>query len=172
MESALATLILITVLLFSVLTLSYSYLESQDLLMVAEQEMQARLADQAQTGLAVVQTQVISPGVKLEMTVRNVGSIKLNDFEKWDVIVESYHMTDTLSQRWLPYAAAPGNDQWRVAGIYAASFRPEVFNPGILDPGEEMVIQINFLLPVEPERLNRATIGAANGAQTTAFFAW
>lgn len=172
MESALATLILITVLLFAVLTLSYSYLESQDLLMAAEQEMQTRLADQAQTELAVVQTQIISPGISLEMTIRNVGSVKLNDFDKWDLIVESYHTPDTLAQRWLPYAAAPGNNQWWVAGIYATSFRPEVFNPGILDPGEEMVIQINFLPPVAPESLNRVTIGAANGIQTAAFFTW
>lgn len=173
MESALATLILLTALLFSVLTLSYNYLESQDLLMAAEQEMQTRLSEQTQTGLAVVQTQIISPGVTLHMTVRNVGSIKLNNFDRWDVIVEYHHAPDALTQRWLPYApAAQGNNQWRVAGIFAASHRPEAFNPGILDPGEEMVIQIDLQPPVEPETMNRITIGAANGIQTTAFFAW
>lgn len=171
MESALATLILITALLFAVLTLSHSYLESQDALMAAEQEMLARLSDQSQAGLAVVQTQVINSGTNLQLVVRNVGSVKLSRFEKWDVIVEYYYAPSNLAHRWLPYTAAdPGKNQWWVAGIYTDSFGPEVFNPGILDPGEEMVIQVDLLPPVKPDTTNRAIIGAANGAQTTAYF--
>lgn len=181
MESALATLILISLLLFAVLTLSHSYLDTQNALIVAEQEMQTRMADQGRTDLAVVQTQVKNAGAIIEVTLRNTGDVKLADFNRWDVIVEYYQDSDdpddpdTYYIRRLAYSPDILNDnQWQVAGIYAntAALAPEVFDPGILNPGEELIVQMSVLPPVGPDTTNRATVGVANGVTASTYFTW
>lgn len=173
MESALATLILISLLLFAVLTLSHSYLDTQNALIAAEQEMQTRMADQGRTDLAVVQTQIKSSGAVIEVTLRNTGDVKLADFSRWDVIVEYYQAAGDFYIRRLAYSPDMLNDnQWQVGGIYAnaAALTPEAFDPAIFNPGEELIVQMKVLPPVGPSTTNRATVSVTNGATTSTYF--
>ncbi len=175
METALAGLIISIVMIFALLTLSQTALTTQDLLIVGEQEMQARLADQAHTDLEIVNTQVISPGTAIQMMVRNTGNVKLADFDEWDMILEYYRPTGvyTYTVDWLPYtAAALQADEWTAGPIYAGggSYQPEAFDLGILNPGEEMAIQISVASPVAVNSVNRVTIGTANGNKRSTYF--
>ena len=67
---------------------------------------------------------------------------------------------------WYPYVSGPlGNNQWTVKGIYtdAAASQPEVFEPGIFNPGEELVVQLQLLPTIGMTTTNMIIIGTANG---------
>jgi hypothetical protein len=175
MESALAGLIISILLVFALLTFAQTALTAQDVLIGAEQAMQARLADRTDTDLAIVATQVLSPGQSIYLTVRNTGAVKLADFDQWDLIVEYYRPTGvyTYTVGWLAYATgALQPDQWTAGPIYAGggSSQPERFDLGILNPGEEMAVQVYVASPVAESYMNRLTIGTANGIKRSTYF--
>ena len=73
---------------------------------------------------------------------------------------------DIYNVAWLPYTAGSPNDlQWTVSGIYmdADTLTPEVFEPGILNPDEEMVIQAKISPSVAMTTTNLITIDTPNG---------
>jgi archaellum component FlaF (FlaF/FlaG flagellin family) len=179
MESALSSLILFTVGLFAAVTLSFTYMETQDSLWTAEQGRQEANLERAHTTLDIVGAETQSAGSVVRVTVRNSGQTKLTDFDRWDVMVEYssdgeeegdpniYHVT------WLPYTAnALQNLQWTVSGIYAdaSTLTPEAFEPGILNPDEEMVIQAQLSPAVAMTTTNRITISSINGISDSALF--
>jgi len=59
-----------------------------------------------------------------------------------------------------------------VVGLYqdAATAEREHFEPGILNPGEEIVVRLRALPPVGPNTTNRAAISPANGVGTSILF--
>ncbi len=99
------------------------------------------------------------------MTVRNDGQTNLSEFTKWDVIVQY----QTGEFRYLNYSPVypANNGQWAVKGIYATDGSPETFDPGILDPGEQMVV-IDHAGPGAWFRDNRAeiTVSTPNGVKS------
>lgn len=176
MESALVSLILMTALLFSVLTLADNYFTTQDTLRAAHTRMEMQRQERAETALGHVQTEVISSGSILEITIRNEGTSKLVDFDQWDLIIQYYNEAGLYAVQWLPYVASvpPDNNEWAVAGLYqtAASLTTEVYEPGILNPGEEMVLQAKLLPPIGSDTTNMATIATANGYRLTVLFTY
>lgn len=174
MESALASIILITLLLFGVLTLSETYFSTQEILMVATQEMTARNQEQTQTALTLIAAATKNAGANVELTFRNTGSAKVADFEQWDVIVQYYTVQDNYLVKWISYAesANPGDNQWGVGGIYltAETLTPEVYEPGILNPGEELVMRLKLFPIVGTKTTNLVTIAVANGVSQAAIF--
>ena len=179
MESAIPTLILFTVGLFAAVTLSFTYLETQDSLWTAEQARQVQIAEQQRSGIDIVDAQTQSNGAIVRLIVRNNGQTKLADFDRWDFMVEYYSDGEEEDDpniyhvTWLPYTAEMlDNQQWTVSGIYldAATLAPEVFEPGILNPDEEMVIQAQVLPSVALTTTNRVTISSLHGINDSAHF--
>ena len=66
----------------------------------------------------------------------------------------------------------PGLDQWTVAGIYldAASAIGEIYDPGIVNPGETMVVRARLQPPVKVGSTNLVTIVTGAGISTTTVF--
>ena len=173
MESALTSIIMAILMLFTVLTLGQTYLEGQDTVMLAEQTMQTRVLERAKTDLAVIGAQTKSAGSVIEITLKNTGSLKLADFDRWDVLVQYYASAGTYRMAWLPYTAQTLNDnQWTVVGIYvdAAFLAAEVYDPDILDPGEEMILRVKVAPSVGLTTTNMVTIGAGNGTNVSTQF--
>lgn len=173
MESALASMILITVLLLATLTLTQTVMTSQDALATTQQAQEKRWQDQARTALNAAGVVTKSSGAIVEFTVQNTGSTKLADFADWDVIVEYFQDSGDMVMAWLPYTTGALNDnQWQVAGIYmdAASLSSEVFEPNILDPGEEMVVRLKVEPSVGLTTTNRITLSTANGVTASTIF--
>jgi archaellum component FlaF (FlaF/FlaG flagellin family) len=177
MESALSSLILFAVGLFAAVTLSYTYLETQDSLWTAEQVRQEERLERERTNLAITGTETQSSGSIIRVKVRNSGQVKLADFDRWDVVVEYYadgeeeEDPDEYQVSWLPYTAETLDDmQWTVNGIYvdADALTPEVFEPGILNPDEEMVIQAQVSPAVAMTTTNRILISSINGINVSA----
>jgi hypothetical protein len=174
MESALVSLIIITVALFGFLTLTDSYLSMQDTLMVARQEMEERDQERARTELTLVGAETLSNGAIVAITLKNEGATRLADFDQWDVVIQYYTGAGVYVTNWFPYVetAMPGDNQWAVAGLYtsAAGAVPEVYEPGILNPGEEIVIQVKVLPEIGADTTNLATIAVSNGVSQSAIF--
>lgn len=174
MESALVSLILITLVLFGVLTLSESYFTTQDAILAATEVRTAWSEERLHTALTFVKAETRSAGALVEITLRNSGSTKLADFHHWDLMLQYYTETGNYLTSWYPYVngAVPGDNQWSVVGIYtdAAMAVNEVYEPGIWNSGEELLIRIRLAPPVGAGTTNLATLAVANGVTLAAPF--
>lgn len=173
MVNAIAALVALSVMLLAILSLGQSSLASVDLLSktwkdTAQQRGEIR-ATQVQALAAVTQ----SAGTIVKITLKNKGEKALLDFSRWDLALQYYDASGVYHIIWLPYVASgPGNNQWTVVGIYLTTTpsTPEVFEPGIFNPEEEMVIQAKVSPAVGTGTTNRATIATPNGVTTSVSF--
>lgn len=166
METVLTAFIVITLLLFVGLTLFQGFLETQDDMQATWREMEDRLEQKSHTTLTPLNAESKSSGSVIELTLRNDGTTKLADFADWDVIVQHYSASTSYYVGWLPYVAhEPTGSEWTVVGIYGdtASLEAEVFEPDILNPGEEILLRVRVMPPVGPSTTNLAVISTDNG---------
>ena len=173
MESILAALIVIMLILFTALTGAYNFMSSQDTLQGTWQEMQDRVNERARTDLTPIDTQIQSSGAVVELTLRNDGDARLADFDQWDLIFQYYEELGGHYVYWLSYnAGEPVTNEWTVAGIYqdATSSDPEVFEPGILNSGEEIVLRARVSPSVGTGTTNLAALSTANGVNASTIF--
>lgn len=173
METVLTAFIVLTIVLFAVLTLFQGALTAQDTIQASWQEMEARLGERARTDLTPISAETKSSGSVVEVTVRNDGDTKLADFDQWDVVVHYYTASSNYHITWLPYVdAEPSQGEWTVAGIYldAAAAVSEMYEPDILNPGEEALVRIRVSPPVGPNTTNLAAFATANGVTASTFF--
>lgn len=172
MDTAVVALIIIALVLFGMLTLAQGYLSAQDKLQGAWRAMEDRDLERSRTSLALVSQSVLGGNV-VEIVARNDGKERLADYPQWDVILEYDAATARLA-RWYPYVTAldSGANEWTVAGIYldAANAVPEAYEPGILDPGEELVIRIRISPPMVGGTETLVTVATPNGVSVTTAF--
>lgn len=144
MPAAIVTVICIALIVVGGMTLSHGILTSTDSTVTSVQQMSVREGDMDRTHIEVTRAAELSWGNYLRLTVKNSGQVKLASFDKWDVIV-SYEGIDgkTYSTWLLNTTGAPGKNEWEEARI-GLNGPTEYFEPGILNPGEEMVILANL----------------------------
>ena len=141
MATAVVTIICIALIVMGGMTLSQGILTSSDSAALSVDAMSVREGEIMRTNIAVYRAAELSWGDDLRITVKNDGQTKLASFDKWDVIVNYTDGIGNIHSSWLPYITAtePGNNEWTrvklgLDGPY------EYFEPGILNPGEEMTI--------------------------------
>jgi len=95
------------------------------------------------------------------MDVYNRGQSDLAAYSDWNVLVELAN-GQTIS---LTYAASQplAGNQWTVGSIYMSMGVPEVFDIGILNPGEMMTVVLNVSPPLQPSQAVRVTVATPNG---------
>ena len=100
----------------------------------------------SRTEVAILKAEI--PTGPVNAYVLNAGQVNLANFPAWDVLVHYYSDSGIYYIRRLPCAgmATPGANQWGVISIYANQDlgQTEVFEPGILDPGEVAEFQLNL----------------------------
>lgn len=175
METVLAAFIIIFVVLFAALTLSHAFVSSQDTLRVAWEVMEARMDEQARTSLSPVSARAINGGTEILFTLRNNGTIKLADFDEWDVIVQYYDGGSPADYTiaWLPYTASrPALNEWTVAEIYldAETAEAEAYEPNVLNPGEEAIIQVKVSPAIGAATPVQTMLSTGNGVGVSAVF--
>jgi archaellum component FlaF (FlaF/FlaG flagellin family) len=173
MESVIAAFMTIAVLLFSVLVLTYDFLDAGDSMQQSWREMEERISDRSRTALTTADVRTAG-GSTVEVTLYNGGSTRLMDFEEWDVFVQYYDEEDGYHVARLPFSATgvPMDNEWAVAGIYqnVSQATPETFEPGILNPGEEITMRLSLSPEAGEGTTNLVTFSTPNGVQTPAFF--
>jgi hypothetical protein len=183
MEAVISSIILFTLGIFAALTISQTMMETQDSIWTAEQTRQEDVSMRERTDLEITGAETVASGSMVRVKVRNRGEVKLADFDRWDVIVQYYTdpplepepgaYPDIYKVDWLAYTAGnPNPTQWTVSGIYmnADTLSPEVFEPGILNPDEEMVIQVKLDPSVAMTTTNLITINTPNGVTASSHF--
>jgi hypothetical protein len=173
MENAIVSLICIALMLFGGMTMSQDFLSTMDKTSASLGEIGIRAEDIMRTELLPITASQPSADM-LEVTLRNSGQTKIGGFEKWDVVVQ-YHDADTAYHVvWMPYTAeVPGNNEWTKEGIYldAGKKTAEVFDPGILNPGEEIIIEAKVNPSVGEGTTNLVVVSTPNGNSTSIVFA-
>ena len=145
METAIISIICIMLMLVGGMTMSQGFLSSVDTTAQGMETVVERDEGIMRTDLATISVSYL-PSNTLEVALQNNGQTKLSDFARWDVIVQYYDSGGAYYVVWLPYTenVTLGDNQWRKEGIYldAQNLTAEAFEPGILNPGEEMVIEV------------------------------
>jgi len=168
MDTVLPGFVTIFVMLFGIMSLTTTLFSTQDAVRLASQEMQTRLDARARTSLLPVSATITGGGMNALFVFRNQGVTKLTDFPQWDVIVQ-YMDNNTSSGYhidWRGYTiGVPFNSTWAVNGIFlnTAKAIPAAYDPGILDPGEELAIQLKFSPPIGNGKVALVTLATANG---------
>jgi hypothetical protein len=177
MENTIVSIICIVLLLFGGMTMAQGFLSSVDSNAASWTEMGERDADILRTELSEIAQ--ISPGegvgglATTYITMANTGKTKLADFDDWDLIVQYYDTGGSKQIRWLPYTpSTPGDNEWTVVGIYldVDTGTPEVFEPGILNPGEETKLRVRLNPLIGNDTTNLMTISTPNGVSSSVHF--
>lgn len=135
-------------------------------------EMETRSGDIARTSMQILSATHTPP--LADITLKNSGQEPVLDFTSWDIVVEYYETDGTYHQVWLPYTkeSSPGDNEWTVTGVYkdAGTLDAEVFQPGILDPDEEMIIRIKLSPAATDTPGNQVTVATPNGVTVSSAF--
>lgn len=172
MESAIVALICIALVVVGGMTLSQGFLSSMDTSSAGLEEMSERAGEIMRTEVSPLNA--VQPSAdSVQVTLVNSGQTKLGNFESWDVIVQYFDADGMYHVKWLPYTAGtPGDNEWTKAGIYldAGSGTAEAFEPGIVNPREELVIEARLNPPVGEDTANLMVITTPNGVAVSAPF--
>lgn len=172
MDTVIAALVVMSLLLFGGLGLAYQYLNTQETLLFAWQAMERRFEEHAHTDLAALGAETQSGGTVVEVTMRNEGEVKLADFSQWDVIVQ-YQASGGSVVNWLPYEEGlPAGNEWSVSGIYvdAETLTAEAYDPDLLNPDEELVLTLRLQPAVQSGSVNRVVVVTPAGIGATSVF--
>ena len=172
MENVLIALFCIALMLFAGLTIAHSNLWSTDTVAVAWKQMESITGEIARTHISTLSART-TDGVTVDLTLANAGETRLRDFEKWDVILQYYDEGQNYWIKRLTYeSGTPANNEWTVEGIYldAVGGAPEVFEPGIFNPDEEMKIRMVVSPAVGTPNANLVTVATANGVGASEIF--
>ncbi len=185
METVLAAFVVVFVILFAVLSLSYVAVSSQDVLHVAQSRMEARLSEQAHTALQFIDARTMDNRTLIELTLRHTGSTRLADFDRWDVIVKSASESSGVAQieylnpdaalnvgaDYETVRAALASASW-TASLFAdaASGITEFAEPAILNAGEEVIVWARTAQVIEPGSVVEISVATEHGPGVFASF--
>jgi hypothetical protein len=172
METAVVSVICIALIVFGGMAMSQGFLTSVDTTTTGLAEVTTRGKEIIRTELDVENATSNSSG-GTDITLRNSGQTKLADFSKWDVIIHYYDDLDEYRVVWLPYTSGtPGGGEWTVAGIYldTDAATPEAYEPGILNPGEEIVLRAQLDPPAKSASAVMTVVATPNGVPASYSF--
>lgn len=128
------------------------------------------------TELTSLTVSVISAGATVDWSVGNTGQTQLRVFDDWDVVIIYQDSAGAgLQINHLTYTSntTPAAGEWTITGVYrdAGTLTAEVFNPGIVDPGEEFIIRAQLSPSISTPTTNTMTLAVENGVTVSAQFA-
>ncbi len=172
MDSVLTAVVIIFIVLFAVLSLSYATFSSQEMMAVSWQAMQARQDTLSRTQLTPVSAQIVSGGTEIQWSIRNSGQTRLADFQRWDAILQYTDNGSPSSHHinWLAHSTSPlSPGQWQISDIRVDAITPETYEPGILNPGEIVTVVMPVLPPIAPGSTIQLTLATDQGVSVNAF---
>lgn len=130
-------------------------------------EMQENKNDMAKTEIEI--TGVSTDSVDIRVALQNTGSTKIGDFIYMDVIVTYQNGSGNIKTVWIPYQESEilAKNRWTKVDIV-----PDLINPGVFDPGEEMEVQVRLDSsdPIGNSSVNWLLVAAPNGAKASRYF--
>lgn len=169
METAIVSIICIALIVFGGMTMSQGFITSVDASTTGLEEVSQRDETVMRTELTPLTTDMPALNT-LELTLENTGQTRLSDFEKWDIIVQYYDGTGTYHVQWLPYTEdALGDNEWEVAWIHLGD-DSEVFEPGVLNPEEKIMLRSQLNPPAGANTTNMVVTATPGGVTASTYF--
>ena len=171
METVIISIICIGLIVFGGMTMAQGFMTSVDASSTGLQQVGRRDEAILRTQITPVDaacTLLLGPDL-LEITVKNTGQTKIADFEDWDLIVQYYDDTGTYRVEWLPFTGTAATYEWEVVWIHLNG-GPEIFDPGVLNPGEQMLIRTYLSPSVGAGTTNLAVISTPSGVTASTYF--
>ena len=172
MSNAIVSLVVIALMLMAVLTWSQTAFTAYDSVSQSLKQTVQATQETARTDITVIQTQGNESFVRVY--VLNSGAVHLAQFAEWDVLVQYYDASGDYHVDQLTYTenSIPTASQWSVFAIYTdeSYSKYEVFEPGILNPGEVMFMMLELAPLPGAFTTNLVTVSTANGVATSAQF--
>jgi hypothetical protein len=169
METAIVSLICIALVVFGSMTMSQGFMTSVDASTARLEEVGQRNETIMRTDLSPVSASMPATNT-LEVTLENTGQTKLADFDKWDVIVQYYDSSGNYTTTWLPHAEGTlGDNEWEVVWI-RLNGAPEVFEPGVLNPREQIKIRAQLSPAAGAGTTNMVVVSTPNGIPASTYF--
>jgi hypothetical protein len=169
METVIVSIICIALVMFGGMAMSQGFMTSVDTSTTGLGEIGQRDETIIRTELSVVSVSLPSANT-LEIILENSGQVKLANFDKWDIIVQYYDGTGGYYAEWLPYTqAALGDNEWELAWI-RLNGAAELFEPGVLNPKEQMMIRARLNPAVGTNTTNMVVVATPSGVTASAYF--
>ena len=130
----------------------------------------------AGTEMTAIFVGVTDGGTGISLTVRNNGESALRVTEDWDLIL-AYDSSATstgleIVRLAFTESTSLNDDEWLVEGIYfdASESEAEEYGKGILNPGEELVINAKLGTSISTPSTNSLALSTDSGVTTSAQF--
>jgi flagellar protein FlaF len=164
METALISIVAIALVIVSTVTMTMGLFQSATGLADSWHQIEQQAASVRQTEINLVPPDNYSGG-PINLVVLNTGQANLGDFPSWDVIVQ-YQGNDYITYS---ESYPPADNRWTINGIYITGNGSERFDPGILNPGEEINMVINLQPEIGTEEAARISVTTPNGVTATCY---
>ena len=172
MSNAIVALVVIALMMTAALTWSQAAYSSFDSVSQSLKEATQTTQEVSRTDIKVVDAQ--TQGGFVVVSVLNSGEVHIAQFAKWDVVVQYYDGSGSYHISQLSYTenSSPGEGQWGIVNIYTDESlgQREVFEPGILNPGEVMLMRLSIAPLPGVGTTNFITVSSANAVATSAQF--
>jgi hypothetical protein len=174
MSNLILALISVAIILGAITAFAEGSLNPQGALTDSFKKMEQKTGDAARTAMSSVSANAQLAGTRLDWRIRNSGQAKLRDLTKWDVVAR-YHgpgSTQLQVQRFT-YTTSnpPAAGQWTVTDIFASTGAgAEIYEPGIVNPGEEFNVRVTFSPAIGSPTSNSVTLAVENGVSVSAAF--
>jgi hypothetical protein len=166
MENGLPALVIAALLMAATVLMARGGYLGADAIGQSLRNAEARYGAQNRTGLAVTDDAIDAAGANITLTVRNDGQTPLADFAGMDVVVQYFAESGARHDKWIAYTpGALAADTWT-----AGNFQNDVFEPGILNPGESMDVTIRVNPVVGAGTTNWAILGTERGVTVQHYF--
>ncbi len=172
METILISIICVALLVFAGMTMSQGFMTSVDASSASLSEVGDRTEIAMRTMLTPVSTDLnlISGPDPLKIVLENTGQTKMSDFDEWDVIVQYYDEDDNYIVKWLPYSSSGGTNKWDIGWI-RLNGEAETFEPNVLNPGEQIMLETSLDPSVSTNATNMVVISTPSGITCSTYFA-
>ncbi len=169
METAIISLLCIALVVFGGMTMAQGFITSVDASASGLEEIGQRDEQILRTELTPLEAVLTAPDT-LELVIKNTGQTKLSDFASWDIIVQYFDETWTYHVEWLPFnEGSPSPNEWGIDWI-RLNGNPEVFEAGILNPGESMKLVIRLAPAAGPGSTNLVVVSTSSGITASMYF--
>ena len=175
MANVIVILLAVAAIIVGALSLTGAALSSASDASVAWENMTERTGQAARTQLSLINADIEGSGTDIDISIRNTGQTPLTEFSWWDVMIQYYRLPNNndLKISWVASTSTPpASGEWAVKGIYldAATEEAEVYEPNVLNPGEEMTIRVNITPAIPANTDNLVTMATPNGIRLSAPF--
>ncbi len=132
------------------------------------------LGDMAETRGQRLRTSILvtsastADGTTINVQATNNGSVSIVSKAAMDVIIEYTSAPGTeIAQRLTYNAVAAGANEWTMTSI-----SPDVFNPGLWDPGEQAAFELQISPAMKTSSSASVVVVTPNGVDSPKGFSW